>query len=624
MLLSEHIRLVAAFDHRHIFIDPNPDAATSFAERRRMFDLPRSSWDDYDRALISVGGGVWPRSAKAISLSAEIVEVLQLPEGTAKLSPFELMKAILLAPVDLLWNGGIGTYVKASTESHAEVGDKANDAIRVDGDQLRVRVVGEGGNLGLTQRGRIEFGSRGKVNTDALDNSAGVDCSDHEVNIKILLDHLVATGELSGPRRNELLAEMTDQVSDLVLMDNYRQNAMMGVSRAHAAPMLSVHARLVAALEKNDGLNRELEALPTARKFKEMEKAGQGLTSPELSTLLAHVKLGLKEDLLASDLPSASVFAGRLPEYFPSQLRERFPEAISAHPLSREITTTLLANEVVDGAGITYPFRLAEEINATATDAVRAFAVVTRVYDLPELWRQIDALDNKVPTEIADKMVLETRRLLDRASRWLLSNRPQPLAVGAEINRFSKVVGKIAPKVTDLLRGEAKQSVVRDQQELVSNGVPEQLANRIAGLLDAYGLLDVIEVAELAERETGLDMERSPFETAELYYALADHLNVDQVLTFISGLERGNRWHALARLSLRDDVYSSLRSITLDALQHSDPGQPVEHKIENWEKANASRLGRARAALEELSSAAGRMDLAMLSVAARQIRSMIR
>ncbi|MBP2319831.1 glutamate dehydrogenase [Kibdelosporangium banguiense] len=626
MLLSEHIRLVAAFDHRHIFIDPNPDAASSFAERRRMFDLPRSSWDDYDRSLISAGGGVWPRSAKAIPLSPETVEVLRLPEGTVKLSPFELMKAILLAPVDLLWNGGIGTYVKASTESHAEVGDKANDAIRVNGEDLRVKVVGEGGNLGLTQRGRMEFArTGGKVNTDALDNSAGVDCSDHEVNIKILLDHLVAAGDLTGQQRNELLAEMTDEVGDLVLMDNYRQNAVMGVSRAHAGPMLSVHARLVTELEQNSGLNRELEALPSVQKFKEMEKAGQGLTSPELASLLAHVKLGLKEDLLASDLPSASVFAARLPEYFPSQLRDRFPDAISAHPLSREITTTLLANEVIDGAGITYPFRLAEEINASATDSVRAFAIVTRVYDLPEIWRQIDELDNKVPTEIADKMVLETRRLLDRASRWLLSNRPQPLAVGAEINRFSKVVKQIAPTVSDLLHGEAKQAVVRDTQELVSNGVPEQLATRVSGLLDAYGLLDVIEVAELADRENGgMDMERSPVETAELYYALADHLNVDQVLTFISGLERGNRWHALARLALRDDVYSSLRSITLDALQHSDPGQTAKQKIENWEKANASRLGRARAALDELAGAASRMDLAMLSVAARQIRSMIR
>jgi glutamate dehydrogenase len=630
MLLSEHIRLVAAFDHRHIFIDPNPDAVTSYAERRRMFDLPRSSWDDYDRSLISAGGGVWPRSVKAIQLGPEIVQALGLPDGTVKLSPFELMKAILLAPVDLLWNGGIGTYVKASGESHADVGDKANDAIRVDGQDLRVRVVGEGGNLGLTQRGRMEFdrlgsaGKGGKVNTDAVDNSAGVDCSDHEVNIKILLDHLVAAGELTGPQRNELLAEMTDEVADLVLRDNYRQNAMMGVSRAHAEPMLSVHARLVSSLEERGGLNRKLEALPLPQRFKEMEKAGIGLTSPELAVLLAHVKLGLKEELLASDLPSASAFASRLPEYFPSQLRDRFPAAIAAHPLSREITTTLLANEVIDGAGVSYLFRLAEEINASATDAVRAFAIVTKVYDLQDIWRQIDELDNKVPSDTADRMVLETRRLLDRASRWLLTNRPQPLAVGAEINRFAKVVSQIAPRVGDMLHGAAKEAVDGESQELVAQGVPERLANRISGLLDAYSLLDVIEVAELAEREAGLDMERSPVETAELYYALADYLGVDQVLTFISGLERGNRWHALARLALRDDVYSSLRSITLDALQHSDPGQTPEQKIENWEKANASRLGRARKALGELGQASGRMDLAMLSVAARQIRSMIR
>jgi glutamate dehydrogenase len=625
MLLSEHIRLVAAFDHRHIFIDPNPDAASSYAERRRLFDLPRSSWDDYDRSLISEGGGVWPRTLKAIPLSPQVVEALGLPEDVRKLSPAELMKAILVAPVDLLWNGGIGTYVKAATESHAEVGDKANDAVRVNGADLRVRVVGEGGNLGLTQRGRIEFArTRGKVNTDALDNSAGVDCSDHEVNIKILLDHLVADQRLTQEQRNELLVEMTGEVSDLVLADNYRQNAVMGVSRAHAAPMVSVHARLVASLEEHGGLNRELEALPSAQKFLDMEEAGQGLTSPELATLLAHVKLGLKEELLASDLPGGTVFASRLPEYFPSQLRERFGDAIPAHPLSQQITTTLLVNELVDGGGITYAFRLAEEINACATDAVRAFAVVTRVYDLPDLWRQIDALDNKVPTAIADEMVLESRRLLDRASRWLLSNRPQPLAVGAEINRFSRVVHDIAPRVGDLIGGPDAHLVAQQIEHFIEHGVPAALARRVGALVNTYSLLDITEVAELAEREVGLDTERSPMETAELYYALADHLDIDQLLTSISGLERGNRWHALARLALRDDVYSSLRAITLDALQHSDPGQTAEQKIENWEKANASRLARARVALGELRNAATRLDLATLSVAARQIRSMIR
>ncbi|MDQ3578304.1 MAG: NAD-glutamate dehydrogenase, partial [Actinomycetota bacterium] len=467
MLLSEHIRLVAAFDHRHIFLDPDPVAATGFAERERLFALPRSSWHDYDRALISEGGGIFPRTLKSIPISAQVARSLSLPDGVEKLSPQELMKAILLAEVDLLWNGGIGTYVKAGTETHVDVGDKANDALRVDGSALRVKVVGEGGNLGLTQRGRIEFArAGGKINTDALDNSAGVDCSDHEVNIKILLDHLIREGELDVDERNALLVSMTAEVGDLVLGDNYRQNAVLGVSRAHAAPMLSVHARLVDALEQHSGLDRGLEALPTRERFKAMDKAADGLSSPELATLMAHVKLSLKEEVLASELPDQDVFARRLPEYFPTQLRERFGTAIAAHPLHRQIATTLLVNEVVDGAGISYAFRLAEEISSNATDAVRAFAVVTRVYDLPAIWADIDALDNVVPTAIADEMVLETRRLLDRASRWLLSNRPQPLAVGAEISRFHEIVRDLAPTVGDLLHGRAREEAAVDAERM--------------------------------------------------------------------------------------------------------------------------------------------------------------
>jgi glutamate dehydrogenase len=623
MLLSEHIRLVAAFDHRHVFIDPNPLAAPSFAERGRLFELPRSSWDDYDRALISDGGGVWPRSAKSIPLSPQTKAALSIPDEVEHLAPTDLIKAILLAQVDLLWNGGIGTYVKSATETHAVVGDKANDAVRVNGADLRVKVVGEGGNLGLTQRGRIEFArAGGKVNTDALDNSAGVDCSDHEVNIKILLDHLVTEGRLERDQRNELLAEMTDEVGALVLRDNYWQNAVLGVSRAHAAPMLSVHARLVSDLEANHGLDRGLEALPSSMQFKALEKAGDGLTSPELATLLAHVKLAIKDEVLASNLPESDVFARRLPEYFPTQLRERFGEAVGAHPLRKEITTTLLVNEVVDGGGISYAFRLAEEVGASATDAVRAYAVVTNVFKLPELWREIDALDNKVSTDLQNSLMLETRRLLDRASRWLLSNRPQPLAVGAEINRFARVVSDLAPQALTLLRGREREIVTDHALRLIDQGAPKDLAERVAALLYTYGLLDISEVTELAERE-GLGVERSHQETAELYYALSEHLNIDKMLSSVSDLERGNRWHALARLALRDDLYSSLRSITLDVLRHSDPGDSPEQKIENWEQSNASRLGRARSALTEISRV-GRLDLATLSVAARQVRSMIR
>ncbi|MBM7772433.1 glutamate dehydrogenase [Actinokineospora baliensis] len=625
MLLSEHIRLVAAFDHRHVFLDPNPNPAVGFNERKRLFALPRSSWDDYERSLISEGGGVYPRTLKAIPITPQVARALSLPEDTGKLSPQELMRAILLAEVDLLWNGGIGTYVKASTESHADVGDKANDALRVDGAALRVKVVGEGGNLGLTQRGRVEFAhTGGKINTDALDNSAGVDCSDHEVNIKILLDHLVREAELDRAGRDALLAEMTEQVGELVLTDNYRQNAVLGVSRAHAGPMLSVHARLVDHLEQDqEGFDRRLEALPSREQFKAMEKAGDGLASPELATLMAHVKLALKEDVLASDLPDQDAFARRLGEYFPSKLCDRFGQAIGAHPLHRQITTTLLVNEVVDGAGISYAFRLAEEMSASATDAVRAFAVATRVYDLKSLWAEIDALDNVVATDVTDAMVLESRRLLDRASRWLLSNRPQPLAVGAEITRFHRVVGVLAPQVHDLLRGRAREEADADAARMIEAGVPDGLAKRVSGLLDEYGLLDITEVSELAERDAGVESERSPLETAQLYYALSDHLNIDQMLTSVSALERGNRWHALARLALRDDLYGSLRAITLDVLRQGDPGEAPEAKIATWERTNASRLARSRAALEEI-HASGRLDLATLSVAARQVRSMVR
>jgi len=384
-----------------------------------------------------------------------------------------------------------------------------------------------------------------------------------------------------------------------------------------------VHARLVDALEKADVLDRELEALPSRAAFERMEKEGKSLTSPELATLLAHVKLDLKDELLASELPDAEVFARRLPEYFPKPLRERFPDKIGEHPLRRQIISTLLVNEVVDGAGISYAHRLAEEMNATATDAVRAYTVVTRVFDLGSLWSAIDALDNVVPTEVADAMMLETRRLLDRAARWFLANRPQPLAVGAEMSRFGAHVASLSSRVADLLQGPAAANVRTRAEELAAQGVPEDLANRVATLLDAYGLLDVIEVAELAERETGLDAERSPQETAELYYALSAHLDADRLLTSISALERGNRWHALARLSLRDDVYSSLRSITLDALRHSDHEDALQEKIAQWEKVNASRLSRARVALDEIARS-GRLDLATLSVAARQLRSTVR
>ena len=619
MLLSSHIRLLAAFDHRHVFVDPDPDVAAAFAERERMFALPRSSWDDYDRSLISKGGGVWPRTAKSVPVGAEMRAALGIAGDVTAMSPPDLIAAVLRAPADLLWNGGIGTYVKAAGESHADAGDKANDAVRADGAQLRVKVVGEGGNLGLTQLGRIEFArAGGKINTDAIDNSAGVDCSDHEVNIKILLDRLVAAGELNREARNAVLVEMTDDVTELVLADNRDQNAVLGAARAHSAEMANVHERLIAELEARHQLDRTLDVLPSTAAFAELEAAGQGLSSPELSTLLAHTKLDLTTQVLASDLPDAPAFAGRLPEYFPRAVRERFPAAVIGHPLRREIITTLLVNEMVDGAGTTYAFRLGEELSASAPDAVRAFAVATEVFELPALWARLR--DPAVPTTVSDALVLESRRLLDRASRWLLTNRPQPLAVGSGIARFATIVQELVPRLPELLQGRERQTVLERTAELREAGVDAEWATRSAALVYGYSLLDIVELTELSERDRE---PREPLEVAALYYGLSEHLGVDLALTSVSALERGDRWHALARLALRDDLYGSLRAITLDALREAAPGTSVADGIAQWEQANASRLVRARTALHEVGTA-GQLDLATLSVVSRQLRGLAR
>ena len=484
MLLSEHIRLVAAFDHRHVFIDPNPAAADGFAERRRLFDRPRSSWADYDSSLISEGGGVWPRTAKSIRISEQMRDALGIEPDIAALSPVELIRSVLLAPVDLLWNGGIGTYVKSSTETNSAAGDKANDAVRVNGDELRVKVVGEGGNLGITQLGRIEFArSGGRVNTDAIDNSAGVDTSDHEVNIKIALQPALAAGKLSDAGRDELLASMTDEVGQLVLADNTAQNRVLGVSRHHAVPMLSVHARLIDQLVSSGRLDRALEFLPTHAQIAARIAAGEPLTSPELSVLLAYVKSALSEAMLADDLPDQTAFASRIGEYFPRELRAAAAEGvvdIASHPLAREIVTTMTVNEVVNGAGITYAFRLQEEMAASYTDSIRAYAVTTTVFELREFWADVAALDNVIPSATQDTLYLEARRLLDRAARWLLTHRPGPLDVAGEIDRYASAVKELTPKMPRLVRGIEHDNVRSDAARFIELGAPAEMAYRAA------------------------------------------------------------------------------------------------------------------------------------------------
>jgi glutamate dehydrogenase len=519
MLLSRHIRLLAAFDHRHVFVDPDPDPARSHAERERLSGLPRSSWDDYDRSVISAGGGVWPRTAKSVPVGPQMRAALGIDDRVGKLSPPELIRAVLRAPADLLWNGGIGTYVKAGGESHADVGDKANDAVRVDGRELRVKVVGEGGNLGLTQRARIEFATAGgKINTDAIDNSAGVSCSDHEVNIKIMLDRLAAAGDLEREARDTLLAAMTDDVAELVLADNRTQNAVLGISRSHAADAGAVHAQMIADLVARRGLRPALEGLPEPAELAEPASEGGRLSSPELATLLAHVKLDLKAEILQSDLPDLPAVANRNVGYFPPALTHRFPGALREHPLLREIVATSLVNEMVDRGGMTCAYRLREETSASTADVLRAYLVTTAVFDLPELWAQIDALRGTVPTAVADDVVRESQQLIIRATHWLLTHRTQPLPVAAETLGFGPPVRTLQPRLPDLLTGHEAASVGSHAAELTERGVPHRLALRTAVMQHGVGLLDVVEVAQSAQAEGA----RLPIDdVARLYYTLS-------------------------------------------------------------------------------------------------------
>ncbi len=611
MLLSKHIRLIAAFDHRHVFLDPEPDATTTWVERQRMFDLPRSSWDDYDKSLISEGGGVYSREQKAIPISPQVRLALGIDEDVSEMAPPNLIKAILLAPVDLLFNGGIGTYIKAESESDANVGDRANDPVRVNANQLRAKVIGEGGNLGVTALGRVEFDlSGGRINTDAMDNSAGVDCSDHEVNIKILIDSLVTAGKVKVEERKPLLESMTDEVAQLVLTDNEDQNDLIGTSRANAASLLPVHALQIKYLEGR-GLNRELEALPSEKELERRIEAGIGLTSPELSTLMAHVKLTLKEDMLTTELPELDVFASRLPSYFPTPLRERFTPEIRTHQLRREIVATMLINDLVDTGGISYAFRINEDVGVGPIDAIRTYVATDAIFGVGHIWRRIRVSD--IPVALSDRLTLDTRRLIDRAGRWLLNYRPQPLAVGAEINRFAAKLKALTPRMPEWLRGDDKAIVEQEVAEFVSQGAPHDLAYRVATGLYRFSLLDIIDIADITEIDAA--------DVADTYFALMDRLGTDGLLTAISELPRNDRWHSLARLAIRDDIYASLRSLCFDVLAVGEPDESGEEKINEWEHISASRVERAHRTLTEIYES-GEKDLATLSVAARQIRRM--
>ncbi|CAL9469951.1 NAD-specific glutamate dehydrogenase [Streptomyces sp. enrichment culture] len=616
MLLSEHIRLVAAFDHRHIFIDPNPDAATSYAERRRLFELPRSSWEEYNTELLSAGGGVFPRTAKAIPVNAHIREALGIEAKVTKLTPADLMKAILQAPVDLLWNGGIGTYVKASTESNADVGDKANDAIRVDGKDLRVKVVGEGGNLGLTQLGRIEFALHGgRINTDAIDNSAGVDTSDHEVNIKILLNGLVADGDMTVKQRNKLLADMTDEVGRLVLRNNYAQNTAIGNALAQSKDMLHAQQRFMKHLVREGHLDRALEFLPTDRQIRERLAQGQGLTGPETAVLMAYTKITVAEELLHTSLPDDPYLSTLLHAYFPTKLREQFPEHLVSHPLRREITTTVLVNDTVNTGGTTYLHRLREETGASLEEIVRAQTAARAIFRQYPVWDAVESLDNKVEAEVQTRIRLHSRRLVERGTRWLLNNRPQPLQLAETVDFFAERVEQVWSQLPKLLRGADLEWYQKIYDELTGAGVPDELATRVAGFSSVFPTLDIVSVADRMGRE--------PLDVAEVYYDLADRLRITQLMDRIIELPRADRWQSMARAAIREDLYAAHAALTADVLAVGNGSSTPEQRYKAWEEKNAAILGRARTTLEEIQGSDA-FDLANLSVAMRTMRTLLR
>jgi glutamate dehydrogenase len=614
MLLSRHIKLVAAFDHRHVFLDPDPDPPASHAERLRLFGLPRSSWADYDPALISAGGGVWPRAVKSVPLSAQARAVLGIDEGTLSLSPDELISAILSAPVDLLWNGGIGTYVKASTEVHADAGDRSNDAVRVDATQLRAKVVAEGGNLGLTQAARIEYAlGGGLVNTDFIDNSAGVDTSDHEVNIKILLADAIAAGDIQPAERGALLHEMTDEVAAHVLRHNDGQNMALAAARYQAPRLLHVHARFVRKLAREKRLSVEGDVLPVDKEIAARRSAGVGLATPELSLLLAHTKIAAGQEVLASSIPDDPYLRGTLERYFPQALRTRFAARMGSHRLRREIITTSVVNEMVDSGGSTFLFRMEEETGLPVPDITRAWLVTREVFAMPAFWREVDGLVGDVDVDVRIGLVLEARKLVERACRWLLLNRRLPFGIAETVSFLKEGVSTVRSGIPKLLLGRDLATYEERCASFAARGVPVALADEVAAMIPSISACDIVQSAAM----TGRGVE----ETAAVYFTLADRLQLGRLRDLIVALPREDRWASMARAALRDDLYGAHAALTRDVLAVGGHG-PVGDRVSAWEERNAAAVGRAAVTLGEIWESE-RFTFTTLSVACRVIRTLV-
>ncbi|MFV3405180.1 MULTISPECIES: NAD-glutamate dehydrogenase [Pseudomonas] len=609
LLMSDKLKLVAAFNHLHIFIDPNPDPAVSFAERQRLFDLPRSAWSDYDVSLMSEGGGIFPRSAKSIAISAQMKERFAIEAD--RLTPTELLHALLQAPVDLLWNGGIGTYVKASSESHADVGDKANDALRVNGNELRCKVVGEGGNLGMTQLGRVEFGlNGGATNTDFIDNAGGVDCSDHEVNIKILLNEVVQGGDMTEKQRNQLLGSMTDEVASLVLGNNYKQTQALSLAARRARERIAEYKRLMADLEGRGKLDRAIEFLPTEEQLAERLAAGHGLTRAELSVLISYSKIDLKEQLLKSQVPDDDYLTRDMETAFPPSLVSKFAESMRRHRLKREIVSTQIANDLVNNMGITFVQRLKESTGMSPANVAGAYVIVRDIFHLPHWFRQIEALDYQVPAEIQLTLMDELMRLGRRATRWFLRSRRNEQDAGRDVAHFGPKIAQLGLKLDELLEGPTRERWTQRYQGFVDAGVPELLARMVAGTSHLYTLLPIIEAADV----TGHD----PAQVAKAFFAVGSSLDLTWYLQEIGNLPVENNWQALAREAFRDDIDLQQRAITISVLQMAEAPDDMDARVALWCEQHRVMVERWRAMLDDLRNATG-TDYAMYAVANREL-----
>jgi len=607
MLQSPQIRLVAAFNHQHIFIDPEPDPAVSQRERQRLFALPRSSWADYSRKLISKGGGIFTRSSKSLSLPREAQTLLDLP---ATSTPNEVIKAILRLPVDLLWNGGIGTYVKASDESHSDVGDRSNDAVRIDARELNCKVVGEGGNLGFSQRGRIEYARRGgRLNTDFIDNSAGVNCSDVEVNIKILLNGAVRAKQLTRAARDRLLAKMTDEVAALVLRNNYLQSQAISGLEWQAKQRLGEDAEMIRTLERSGDLNRSLEYLPSEEEIAERRKAGAGLSRPELAIVLSYGKIWAYKALIHSNVPEDVYLSTELTRYFPVPVQRRFADRLKRHRLRREIIATAITNSMINRMGPVFPVRAQAEIGADLAAIARAYTIAREVLECRSIWTAIEALDNRIPSSVQYAAIDQTTRILRHLSYWLLTNQRDDLDIERAVRRFQPGTSELMRELAGILGSDEQSRFAAHRSKLVAERVPESLATRIASLDALHGALDLVEVSMAT---------RLPISFAgRAYFDLGERIGLAWIKQQIESLPAEGHWHSVARSALKDNLYALQRMITAAALAHA--GSEPKARVDRWIGAHATEIGFLKGLIGDF-GAGSSPDFATLSVALQSVR----